>query len=320
MPRRLIAALTGGALLALLSGCALPIPVGPIPISHPDGPLVVPAVGECLESLNGRDADWRSSVPCTEPHLYDIVAIGEWPGMTQALDGRDPSRVFADINAYGTSALVEGYWAWASEFCETAARDALGWGGLDPRYGPLHVLPVGTWGFDMSLAARSDFVKGEHRTLCSIGWYEEHASAPGLTVAEDFFADATDATEECWIAGTATSTAVDCADAHTDQAVLRFDARAAFGDAFLRPVDEFDDEDWDLAYSMCVDLVSSLLPDLSESLGIWSWVRYPELWDPLASESPDPDTWYTMDCLVGSFDDERRTGDLLDAGAATATA
>jgi hypothetical protein len=314
--RRLIAALASAALLTVLSGCALPLPIpkGPVKVSVPDGPLVAPSIGDCLEGMNGVDADWRSSVPCTDPHLYDIVAVAEWPGMADALDGRSAANVFADINDFAPSAFVQKYWAWAQEFCETATRDALAWGELDPRFDALHVMPAGGWGFDMSLATRVDFTAGEHRTLCSLGWHEEHATLPGMTVAEDFVADTTAATEECWVMGTAVTTPVDCAENHTDQSVLWFDARTAFGDAFLAPVDELDDADWDLASSMCVDLVFSVLPEVPESLGVWASIRYAELWDDLADAAPEPDAWYTMDCLLGSFDGERFTGDLFDGG------
>lgn len=316
MHRRLTATLAGVALLTLLSGCALPLPIpkGPVKVSVPDGPLVAPSVGDCLGDMNGVDADWRSTVPCTDAHLYDIVAMAEWPGMSKALEGRSAANVFADINDFAPAAFVQGYWSWAHEFCAAATRDALGWGQLDPRFDALHVLPVGSWGFDMSLATRVDFTAGEHRTLCSIGWHEPRASRADLSIADDFVADATDATEECWITGTATMTPVDCADAHTDQSVLWFDARAAFGDAFLAPFDELDDADWDLASAMCSDLVSSVLPEVTDSLGVWATIRYPDQWDALGDADPEPDTWYLMDCVLGSFDGERFTGDLFDGG------
>lgn len=318
MHRRLIATVATAALLTLLSGCALPLPIpkGPVKISVPDGPLVAPAVGDCLDDLNGVDADWRAGVPCTEPHLYDIVAIAEWPGMTKALEGRSAANVFADINAFASDTFVQSYWAWAHEFCAGATREALGWGRLDPRFDALHVLPVGSWAFDMSLATRVDFTAGEHRTLCSIGWYQPRAGRAGMTIADDFVADSTDATEECWITGSATMTPVDCAEEHTDQSVLWFDARAAFGDAYLAPFDELDDADWDLAASMCSDLVTSVLPDVTDSLGVWATIRYPDLWDELAEAGPEPQTWYLMDCVLGSFDGARFTGDLFDGGGA----
>ncbi|MFT4283899.1 MAG: septum formation family protein [Protaetiibacter sp.] len=318
MPRRALAALAVAALLTVLSGCALPLPVprGPVKVSVPDGPLVVPAIGDCLDGMSDVDSDWRSTVPCTEPHLYDIVAIAEWPGMEKALAAESANDVFRELKAFEPDTFVTAYWEWAHDFCGSAVREALGWGELDARFDALHVLPVGAWAFDMSLATRTDFVAGEHRTLCSLGWREPHASLPGATLAEDFVADTTAATEECWVTGSATSTAVDCAASHTDQGVLWFDARAAFGDGFLAPPAELTEADWDLAYAMCADLVGAVLPEAPDSLGVWAWVRYPELWDALATASPERDTWYTMDCLVGDFDGGRFSGDLFDGAVA----
>jgi hypothetical protein len=318
VPRRLVAAIVAGALLATLSGCATPLPL-PLPPgpgaaggagAEPASPLVAPAIGDCLDGMNDIDSDWRSGVACSEPHLYDVVAIGEWPGMAAALADSTPSRVYAAIYGGADDEFVGEYWLWAHHFCETAVRDALGWADLDSRFDALHVMPAGDWAFDMSLATRADFSAGEHRTLCSVGWFDEHTGT-GASLPEDFVADTGPATEECWVVES-TATPVACAAAHTDQTVLWFDARSAFGDGFLAPESQLDDTDWQLVYATCADLIASVLPELPEELGVWAWVRYPELWDELSTGGPEPETWYTMECLVGSYDGERFAGDLLD--------
>ncbi|MCS0499265.1 septum formation family protein [Protaetiibacter mangrovi] len=320
MPRRLVAALAGVSLLAVLSGCAMPLPLpiprGPGAAGTADGgpaaPAGAPVVGDCLDGMNGVDSDWGSHVECTRPHLYDVVAIDEWPGMDAAIDGATPARVFSAINGGSDDTFVSEYWGWAHEFCAAAVRDALGWGGLHPRYDDLHVMPAGEWGFDMSLAARSDFDAGEHRTLCSLGWFDEHARTTGATLPEDFVADAGAGTEECWVTDSTTADPVDCTEPHTDQTILWFDARSAFGDSFLAPETEFTDTQWQLVNATCADLVAPLLPTVPEGLTVWGWARYPEIWEDLADAPPVPDTWYTMDCLVGSYDGSEFVGDLLD--------
>ncbi len=307
MTRRPLAALAAGVLLAALAGCAMPMPFPP---SMPQGELVVPAVDDCLDGMNGLDADWRAKVPCTDDHLYDVVAIGEWPGMADAVAAGGARSVFRAITGSAGDGS-EPYWDWAIGFCSGAVREAIGWDSLDARFARLHVQPVGQWAFDMSLATDADFVAGEHRTLCSVGWYEEHARRAGTAFVDDFFGDTTPQTEECWTVDDADATPVSCAKDHTDQAVLWFDARAAFGDAYLLGPDDFDENRWNRANEVCFELVSRVLPGLSAELGVWAWMRYPEQWSDLADAGPEPGTWYLMDCLVGRYDGGPSRGDLL---------
>lgn len=321
MRRVVTSAVAALALLAVLSGCSgafpLPLPIPPRPGGpSTESPLVAPAAEECLDGTNGPDADWRSGVACTEPHLYDVLSIGEWPELDDTIAKNGAARVYRAINSGASESYVTAYWQWARNSCEAPARDAFGWGDLDPRFDELHVLPVGNWLFDMSLATRADFTAGEHRSLCSISWGEPRARASGDTIADDFRADTTTTTEECWLVGS-TSTPTDCAAEHTDQAILRFDARAAFGDGFLAPESELSDTDWRLAYATCADLVSVVLPDIPVDLTVWAWASVPDQWDALADEAPAPGDWYTMDCLLGSEDGSRFTGDLLDGAQPT---
>ena len=83
--------------------------------SSPTAPDV-PAVGTCLEDMNGYDSDRRSIVDCTELHLYDVVGSAEWPGMADAIEeAGSAERVFGLIIAHRAGPLVNAYDAWADE-------------------------------------------------------------------------------------------------------------------------------------------------------------------------------------------------------------
>ncbi|MFT4029466.1 MAG: hypothetical protein QM675_06285 [Protaetiibacter sp.] len=123
--------------------------------------------------------------------------------MAAAVAGSTPARVFDAINGFADDAFVSEYWVWAQAFCEAAVRDAIGWGELDPRFDTLHVMPAGEWALDVSLATRADFSAGEHRTLCSVGWFDEHLRS-GTTLPEDFIADSSWTARSPCSAGTAT--------------------------------------------------------------------------------------------------------------------
>ncbi|QEO09819.1 hypothetical protein [Protaetiibacter larvae] len=306
-----------------LTGCTtvyIPLPprqvVTPEPVEAAPESRATPGIADCLDEMNGLDSDWTSLVPCTAPHLYDVVGIGEWPGMAEAIAQSDPGTVFSTIVAADSGELVDRYFSWADDFCSTALREAVGWSGpeIGNSFNALWVMPVGPWAVDRSLASRAAFVAGEHRTLCSLGWLESTREPAELTVRDVFSPDYPVEMRDCWIYGDDDTIEFSwCDEPHTDQTILSFDARAAFGIDFVKPMDQLSDADWQTASGVCDGLVSEVALGFDRST-MYAWASIfddsPE-WEALDRYPPIDGARYFMSCLVSRNDNGLMRGDVM---------
>jgi hypothetical protein len=305
----------------VLSGCSL------IPLPLPFGPLgggalpPVPAVGVCLAEANGYDSDRRSVVECTEPHLYDIVGSAEWPGMADAIaDEGNAKKVFDLIIDHEPGPVVNAYDEWADAFCSTALRDTVGWS--TPMTDELWVMPGVAYQVDRSLASRSDFVAGDHATLCAAAWWEPLAYDSGVTVESMLAAEFPLITRDCWVETEASLDFAWCDEAHTDQTILSFEGKAAFGIDFLRAPEEMTEDDWYTVSDKCWELATLLIPSFDSEI-MYAWAGADgEVWEQLASSPADPEQRYFYSCGVAMNDGSSFTGDIFSstiepAGAAS---
>jgi hypothetical protein len=294
----------------ILTGCSLiPLPL-PFGQSRGAGASEVPEVGVCLADANGYDSDRRSVVECTEPHLYDVVGSAEWPGMDDAIaDEGSEKAVFDLIIANEPGSVVDAYATWANEFCATALRDTVGWSTRVTD--ELWVMPAVAYQIDRSLASRSDFVAGDHVTLCSAAWWEPLAYDAGVTVASMLEAEFPLDTRECWVETEESFEFASCDEPHTDQTVLRFEGQAAFGIDFIQAPEEMTDDDWGVVSDKCWALASLLLPTFDADT-MYTWPSADgEVWEELASADADPDQPYFFACDIAMYDGSSFTGDVF---------
>ncbi len=274
----------------VLSGCAYPpFPCRPRPLRDQAASDAL-AVGVCLADANGYDSDRRSVVECTEPHLYDVVGSAEWPGMDDAIAESGGARETFDLIVdHRPGPVVAAYDEWADEFCSTALRDVVGWStGMTDR---LWVMPSVAYQVDRSLASRSDFVAGDHLTLCSAAWWEPLAYDSEITVESMLEAEFPLETRDCWVEFERVLR-VRLLARRTSISGLGFDGLAAFGIDFIRNPDEMAEEDWGRVSDKCWELATFLLPAFDgETMYTWASAEG-EVWEELATGTPDADQRY----------------------------
>jgi len=338
--RRVLTAAAALLLAGLLAGCSallptlLPFLPQPQPVSSPappppddtdpaepaSGPL---AVGSCLDGTNGYDSDREELVGCAGPHLFDVVAIEEWPGMTAALATDDPGDVYDELYSEGGGA---DYWQWGSTTCAAAVRGVLG---IDDVTVDGHTAAemwlriAGIYGVDISLASREAFVAGDHTTVCSAAWYHIQSRPSRITYPDGLgFADLLDPAfgpdwRECRTVDYFTA---DCAQDHWGQTLAGFEGIDVFGaDLIARVADgTATDADWMAADAFCEHLLDATLPPTANPEGL---LRYADVgagngWDSYDG-SVDPAGGYVFDCIATApFDEQLLAGDVI-AGSAT---
>ena len=173
--RRLLIALAASAVVALVTGCSL--------LPSAAQPLVA---GACLASSDSADSDFHSVVACSEPHRYDVVAVDTWSGMDAALAHGDADDVYTELRDPDSD-----FAAWVQDWCSTAIRAAVGWSDVELKLESdsgsalttdnIWAEPSGSFYIDISLAAKPDFVKGDHRVVCSAAWVDETDRQIALT-------------------------------------------------------------------------------------------------------------------------------------------
>jgi hypothetical protein len=308
------------AVLAL-SGCSL-FPVLPF-APHAGVPSGV-SEGDCLSALNGRDSDRTSRVSCTEPHLFDVVGVKEWPGMAASVAASSAADEFDDIIADRGDANT--YFDWAEATCSTYLRHVAGLGGVTvhgKRADDVWLMPGGTFWVDLSLASRDAFIAGDHSTVCSAGWYNDAGNAAVTYPADVKFGDVLKpvfptALRDC---ETFEGDLVSCDQPHDAQILLDFDGLATFGADAIKAPSQMTDDDWAPFDDFCWSLFASTFPKISfddfrggaiEGIG--------DEWDALeAGDAVDTTGRYFFDCAVAAgADGEQLTGDVL-SGKATST-
>ena len=313
-----------GVVTLVLAGCtSLPFPL-PLPIPHgaESSPLTAPGLGDCLDDVNGLDADGRSSVPCTEPHLYDVVAVAEWPGMADAVadGGVRPTWQTITGNSYNADPAPDGYEAWAGPFCTQAIRELAGWDDVVIRgdsAAELRLVPGGNFGVDYSLASLQDFEAGDRRTVCSVAWGEPIAMPTGVSIARLTTSGMPSEIRECyvWENGEAPLDS-GCTEPHDAQVILEFDARVPFDDYFISAPDSED------AYARidhyCTDAIAAVFPQGNDEFYAWGWPDFVN-WE-LSSSGEPLDRPYFVSCAISRLDGVPFTGDAFEGEARRAAA
>lgn len=325
--RRTAPALAGIALLFLLAGCALLPIFPPLPGLPTAAPPAVPlAVGSCLDARIDADSDRDALVDCDEPHLFEVTSIDEWPGMEAALAAKEPGAVWDAIHLVDGSGDSAEYGRWASFACNEAAQGTVGISDVEVdghTASDLRLRVGGTYGVDLSLASREAFVAGDHRTVCSMAWYDDlrrprMVSGPAFTelLHPGFPADR----RECW---SGDYSEIACDLPHAAQVLLAFDGLVAVGPDVIEraAMGEPTDEDWAAIDAVCEELLLQTLPfsaDLGE-LGFLGDIVTGPAWDEFDG-SVDPDSGYFYACVaVGPEVDDKITGDVFEGTAAIDT-
>jgi hypothetical protein len=315
--RRLLLAIAAGSAL-LLSGCTLLTPIT-LQGSHADDTV---RVGSCLDGMNGNDSDRSAIVSCTDQHLYEVTGIAEWPGMAALIAAGDAGQVWDDLHASDGSGAGGDYLTWASRECQRAALDVLGISGLVVNGDTaldVRLTAGGGYGIDLSLGSRREFVAGDHRTVCSVAWYEDGpvprsvTDPDGVGFAGYLGPGVPLSLRECWdIEGYV----VPCTRPHGYQVVAGFDGAGVFDPDIIdrTATGELTDDDYAVIDEFCAQLSDALRPGkvappaagfLGESTNAQAWDDY--------DGTVDPDGGYFYTCLVRPNDtDSRLTGDLFD--------
>jgi hypothetical protein len=318
-----------GVVLAL-SGCTLLPVIGPSGASAPvasDVPVIGGAVkvGDCLSDALGPDSDRDSVVSCDEPHFYDVLSLEEWPGMQAALDDAAADEVFTALHRYDDAGISGGYDTWASQTCDDTMRAELGWDalGFDGHTADeLYLKPGGSFTSDFSLASRAAFVGGDHRTLCSVGWYDDRGNLAisypdGLRFADVLQRGFPLEARECWDVDTYT---VPCSDDHAYQNLVNFEGLEIFGADLISRFGDgtATDSDWAVADDFCQTVLNDALP-LSASLdglGYLANFGASSGWDSFEG-TVDPDEYYAFVCLASPLQPgDLLSGDVFNADAA----
>lgn len=311
--RRVSLVVMGVVALALAGCTSLPFPLPlPIPPGAVSSPLTAPELGDCLDDVNGLDADWRSAVPCTEPHLYDVAAVAEWPHMADFVAELGAAEVFDLIVAYEPGPVVDAYSAWADEYCSTAIREAVGWSELAPQFDDFWVMPSGPWGVDRSLATRADFVGGEHRTLCALGWAEPTPLPSGVTLTGMFDPAFPVELRDCWVETSVEVLFAYCDTPHTDQTLLSYDIAAAFGTDFVQATETMSEDDWVATADLCSELLLQVAPGFDpETMYAWTGPDGSPVWTDLEDAPAADGSRYFVTCGIAKADGSSFTGDAF---------
>lgn len=289
-----------------------------------------PAAGTCLDSQSGQDADWTSTVDCTEPHLYDVVGSAVWPGIDDAIAEGDAGDLFDTISSGKASTE---YLTWAYSECSGLFRTAIGadafnFGGKDAA--ALDLYPGGNYFVDYSLGSRDAFVAGQHDTLCSAAWVDATntqqvpvAFDKGVTLA-DFFTPAFPAsTRACYTYGASSTDNADCPKPHKGEFLAFFDGVAAVGADWVSSVDPSTGlaPDYTAPDAFCNAIVSTLYPAIAQSD---TWYAFTDI-DPSSDAwskydgTVDPTSEYSMFCAIVPYTGTLLAGDVID-GSATVVA
>jgi hypothetical protein len=261
--------------------------------------------------MNGYDSARTSLISCTEPHLFEVTGILEWPKMDAVLTGADPGKVWDTIHQSNGSGDGEEYISWASEACQGAAQELL----LIDRIeidghdaGALRLSVGGGYGIDLSLGSRDEFVAGDHRTVCSVAWYGGGPRPRKVTTPEgldfsDYAGPGFDLEQrECW---DVEAYAVSCAEPHAVQSLVGFDGLEAYGEEIVAHMAEgkMSEEDYKVADAFCEKLLFETIPDSDglDDLGFLAEASASPAWDDYKG-TVDPDGGYFFACLAGPLE------------------
>lgn len=310
----------GSALVALilLTGCtATPEATAPadpwsVAASANSGG-VVPEPGDCLVETDDR-IDWTSSMPCQRNHRYDVVSIDTWPGMQDAITETDAATLYRDLTERPERAAE--YLEWADRNCLDRVRETVGWGELRSvqELAGFEPLPSAPWAVETSIAGLDDFVDGEHRTVCSVAWWETLRYPDDVSLGDFFSPSFPRLTRNCWADADDFSVSFTLCDReHIGQSFATIDLMSAYGVDEVVPFGELPDvirgEIFDACTALAVDVVPSLDPETHYS---WSMTLNGGVWDDLESAPAHPGARYDVECVISRLDEAPVRGDIFD--------
>jgi hypothetical protein len=294
--------------MPLLAGCGVVGLLGEPPdLRSPAGPL---EVGACLEGMVGNDSDRESVVSCDAPHRFEVVAIAEWPEMNEFIRENGDLSFSRLHPASDTDAQdVLDYFDWATDECQQAIMESAGIADVEVDGHSAVDLGLrlgGGYGLDISLASRTGFQAGDHRTVCSAAWYNSYG-APSLV---EFpvgvrFADVNTTSlpieqRECWAVD---YDIVPCDEEHAGQVVVDFDGLEAFGPEVITRAAEGEptEADWTLEDAFCDELTDAAMarPEFMSGLAYFADLQSDYGWGAWDGEVDD-DYTYRYACLVAA--------------------
>lgn len=318
--RPVTAALCAVSVVLTLSGCSLLAPL--ISTFRPDSTPLPLVIGSCLAGMNGADSDRGSIVDCDEPHLFQVTSIDQWPGMADAIEAADGDlgAVWDDIHLVNGSTGSVAYGEWASRNCNEAAQRTVGIADVEVdghTAANLWLRVGGTYGVDLSLGSREQFIAGDVATICSMAWYDD--SGPRLLatlpfeklVHPGFDPDL----RECWADD---YTAVSCAQPHAAQVMLSFEGLEAFGPDLVgrAAVGGATEADWDVVDAFCEQLLLQTMPSTADfgELGYLGETSASYSWDEFDG-TVDAEGAYFFSCLALGDPGDVITGDVFEGAA-----
>jgi hypothetical protein len=314
--------------MMVLSGCSLLTPLPGFPQSGPGAAEL--EVGSCLDGMSGADSDRRSVVDCDQPHLFEVTAVTEWPGMADAIEEAGGAAEAWDalhviVGSTGEPTHPE-YFDWAETACETATQQVLRIDDveLDGKSAADIWLRLGAgYGVDLSLDTREGFVAGDHRTVCSAAWYDARGNplsvtlGDGITLSDAAGPDFPLDQRECWDDEFYLTT---CKVPHAAQVLVGFDGVATLGAELVAKLGNGDgtDSDWEVADTVCDQLLDQTLPssaDFGPDLGYLSEIGISPGWEAFEG-TLDPDQNYPFACVALGDEGTMFEGDVFDGTAA----
>lgn len=306
-------------LAVLMSGCSLLEPIQ-------SGGSSSVSVGDCLGEMLGADSDRDSLIDCDEPHRFEVTAIVTWPGMADLVEeqGGDAGRAWDRLHTTDSAtggALITEYVDWAERECMAAAQRTLRID--DVTVGDLTAADIwlrlgGGWGVDLSLSSRDAFTRGDHRTVCSVAWYDARNQPLQVEFGGATFADLAGPDfplkhRECW---DEEYYVTPCTLPHAAQVLAGFEGIAAFGPELVTRIGDgtASEADWLVADDFCGEVLDQAMPSSTDWEDLWyiADVAYNENWEALDGAA-DPELDYPMSCIAGGEEQGQLfTGDYMD--------
>jgi hypothetical protein len=260
-----------------------------------------PAVGSCLSGYLIGLPDLGSQVPCTEPHVYEMVSV---------FDNAVPLEGASILAAGGYPELDRV----AEEHCLQGTYRAAG---LDPglRIGSASALDA--WAAP-ALSGEFELVDAEDdptgkRAVCALRWDDDTGDA--LSVASPvpdplislWPTDRLPLTLRACVVWPSGGPPVvgDCSQPHRSEMIMSFDATAAMGADWVAGVDPDHptDRQQQAADRVCAQAVDPLIASASVSRHVRAWASFTaKAWAESTAHAPD----YRMtECLVSPLEQNR---------------
>jgi hypothetical protein len=279
-----------------VSSCAL------VPILRGDASpeeIAVLGPGSCLAKMNGNDSARPSIVPCTEPHIFDVLGYVTWPDMEAHIAEEGAASAFRSIIESGPEWVSE-LRSWANSQCTELLQRLSSFDEItvgDRSASDIGLLPGGSFYLDQSLAGQHAFEAGDHAMLCSVAWVDVDGSPhsvkwpAGIDVRNLATPDMPAEASYCFNFDESESqVAVECNEAHDGERIAQYMVRGALGDDAVTSLQrgDPDKQGWDAIDLFCLDLVLAIYPDAEE-------LELNQIWGQVDGGS---DTDYLMSCDV----------------------